>query len=152
MKRLLERLTGGVSYLRMMLVIAVLMLSGCASSLEAEKIPGVDLADLDSFYVRKLPADGRGVERLIADELTMMGKRATSGAEQQPPYQVDAIVTYQDKWMWDITMYMINLSIQVRDAENDLVLARGNSMRSSLARKSPEDMVKEVLVQIFSER
>jgi hypothetical protein len=132
--------------------MAALIVGGCASSLEAEKMPGVDLAGLNSFYVRKLPADGRGIERLIAAELTEMGKRATSGAEQRPPYGVDAIVTYQDKWMWDMTMYMLELSVQVRDPESDVQLASGHSMRTSLVRKSPEEMVKEVLTQIFSAR
>ena len=134
------------------LFVVALILGGCASSLEAEKMPGVDLAGLKSFYVRKLPADGRGIERLIAAELTEMGKRATFGVGQQPPYPVDAIVTYQDKWMWDMTMYMLELSVQVRDPENDVQLASGHSMRTSLVRKSPEEMVKEVLSQIFSAR
>lgn len=155
MNRLTEWLTGGMSLrarTNMGFLMAALILSGCASSLEAEKMPGVDLAGLKSFYVRKLPADGRGIERLIAVELTEMGKRATSGAEQRPPYGVDAIVTYQDKWMWDMTMYMLELSVQVRDPENDVQLASGHSMRTSLVRKSPEEMVKEVLTQIFSAR
>ena len=141
---------------RVMVLTAFLMtlsmLGGCASSLDAEKMPGVDLGALKTFYVRKLPADGRGIERLIAAELTAMGKRATSGAEQRPPYPVDAVVTYQDKWMWDMTMYMLELSIQVRDPENDVQLASGHAMHTSLVRRSPEEMVREVLTEVFSSR
>jgi hypothetical protein len=54
--------------------------------------------------------------------------------------------------MWDITMYMIALSISIRDPNNDVQLASGHSTRSSLVRKSPEEMVKEVLTKIFAAR
>ena len=150
-----SRFTGGMpgrAMAIMALVVAVLASGGCASSLEADRTRGVDLSALKSFYVRKLPADGRGIERLIANELAAMGKRASYGPEQRPAYAVDAIVTYQDRWMWDITMYMLELSIQIRDPNNDVQLASGHSMRTSLVRKSPEEMVKEVLTQIFAAR
>jgi hypothetical protein len=62
---------------------------------------------------------------------------------------VDAVVTYQDRWMWDITMYMIKLDIQVHDGKSGAILANGEAMRPSLQRKSPEGMVEEVVGVIF---
>ena len=132
------------------LVLFVLLLTtGCASSLQAKKMPGTDLSKLKTFYVQKLAADGRGIEQVIASRLTYMGFIAASGAGETPSSPVDAIVTYQDKWMWDITMYMLQLSIQLRDPQTRMVLAIGDSMRTSLIRKSPEGMVDEVLTEIF---
>ena len=132
------------------LVLFVLLLTtGCASSLQAKKMPGTDLSKLKTFYVQKLAADGRGIEQVIANQLTYMGFTAASGAGETPSSPVDAIVTYQDKWMWDITMYMLQLSIQLRDPQTRMVLAIGDSMRTSLIRKSPEGMVDEVLTEIF---
>lgn len=131
-------------------VLCVLFLAtGCSTTLEAKKAPGTDLSKLKIFYVQKLPADGRGVEQLIAYRLTLMGFHAISGASETPSSPVDAIVTYQDKWMWDITMYMIQLSVQLRDPQSRMVLATGHSMRTSLVRKDPEGMVEEVLAEIF---
>ena len=49
--------------------------------------------------------------------------------------------TYKDKWMWDITMYMIELTITFREPGTDYPLAEGNSYHTSLTRKSPEEMV-----------
>ena len=132
-----------------LLALLLLFLTSCSSTLEAKKTPGTDLSRLKTFYVQKLPADGRGVEQLLADRLTLMGFSATSGASETPPSPVDALVTYQDKWMWDITMYMIQLSVQVRDPQSRMVLATGHSMRTSLIRKDPEGMVEEVLTEIF---
>ena len=132
------------------LVLFVLLLTtGCASSLQAKKMPGTDLSKLKTFYVQKLAADGRGIEQVIANQLTYMGFTAANGAGETPSSPVDAIVTYQDKWMWDITMYMLQLSIQLRDPQTRMVLAIGDSMRTSLIRKSPEGMVDEVLTEIF---
>jgi hypothetical protein len=52
--------------------------------------------------------------------------------------------------MWDITMYMIQLDVQFRKPQNDMPLATGSSRRTSLVRKSPSEMVKEVLDVIFT--
>lgn len=119
------------------LLAATLLLGGCSTtSLESESMPGVNLSALRTFYVRKLPQDGRGVERLISDRLTAMGKISSYGPSPTPPQPVDAVVTYQDRWIWDFTMYMLELNIQIRDPSNDVQLASGHSLRTSLARKS----------------
>jgi hypothetical protein len=131
------------------LVLLQLLCTACVSNLEVKRVPGTDLAQLKTFYVQKLPADGRGVERMIADRLNLMGFHATYGANEAPETTVDAIVTYQDKWMWDITMYMIQLDVQIRDPQTRLLLVNGQTMRSSLIRKTPEGMVEEVLTELF---
>jgi len=69
--------------------------------------------------------------------------------ERQPAERVDAVVTYQDRWMWDITMYMLKLDVQVHDGNSGAVIASAQAVRPSLQRKSPEGMVQEVLGEIF---
>lgn len=46
-------------------------------------------------------------------------------------------------------MYMISLDIKVRDPDSDFPIAQGNSMHTSITRLAPEEMVKEVLFNIF---
>jgi len=130
-------------------VLMLLLCTACVSNLEAKRVPGADLSQLRTFYVQKLPADGRGVERMIADRLNLMGFQASYGVNEAPEITVDAIVTYQDKWMWDITMYMIQLDVQIRDPQTKMLLVNGQTMRSSLIRKTPEGMVEEVLTELF---
>ena len=132
-----------------LLAPVILMFAACASNLEAKKMPGADLSTLKTIYVQKLAADERGIDLLIANQLTRMGFIAANGASELPSSPVDAIVTYQDKWMWDITMYMLQLSVQIRDGQTRMVLATGQAMHTSLVRKSPEEMVEEVLTEIF---
>lgn len=132
-----------------LLVISTLFTSGCATRLDSNVAPGVELKELETIFVKKLPADGRGVEKLIAQELNRMGYQATYGPIVPTDSNFDAIVEYQDKWMWDITMYMLELRVQVLNPKTRFTMASGQSYRTSLVRKSPPEMVKEVLSEIF---
>lgn len=139
---------------RLLPILAVLgilwFVSGCAiNKATASLTPGSSLSSVKSFYVVKLPADKNGVDELIRKELVKRGYTATVGPEKTPPYSTDAVVTYQDKWMWDMTMYMIELTVTLRNPASNFPLATGNSMHTSLTRKSPEEMVAEVLGNIF---
>jgi hypothetical protein len=135
----------------LLLVPLVLLASGCVSNQTATKAPSADLSKLKTFYVVKLEMDERGVNQFITDQLSSMGFTASTGPSASSPTPVDALVTYQDKWMWDMTMYMIQLEVQLRQPANNIVLATGASMRSSLKRKPAEEMVKEVLSRIFAQ-
>ena len=130
------------------LACASVLLSACAT-LESAKAPDANLKGLKSFYVVQESGDDHAIDKLIATRLTGMGFTATCGDAPQPASRVDAIVTYQDRWMWDITMYMIKLDVQLHDGESGAVVARAQSMRPSLQRKSPENMVQEVIGEIF---
>ena len=137
--------------LRLLLATFVLAaMSGCVNTeLVADVDPAADLTGLESFYVAKFGPDERGIENIIAAEMNAMGMQATAGASPTPPSPVDAVVTYQDKWMWDMTMYMLELTIELRDPETNYKFASGRSYRTSLARRSPEEMAREVLGEIF---
>ncbi|MBL9205612.1 MAG: hypothetical protein JNN01_11040 [Opitutaceae bacterium] len=141
-----------MKFILTLLTLVVLTLgSGCASNQNAAITPGTNLGALKKFYVVRLPADTRGINQLIADEFSRRGFEASTGEVINAPAGVDAVVTYQDKWMWDLTMYMIRLDIQLRKPQNDVPMAIGSSLRTSLVRKSPPEMVKEVLDQIYSD-
>ena len=130
--------------------LAVILLSGCAvTSLTSDVDPRTDLSTLQSFLVVRLPTDERGTEELIAAELNKRGKTAVTAFERPDQVDADAVVTYQDKWFWDITMYMLELTVEIHDPRTDYVLATGTTSRTSLARKSPEGMVEEVIGEIF---
>lgn len=142
MKRFLKPLIGA---------LFALLLTGCANTeLISDVDPQVDMTQIKSFHVVKFDKDNRGIEKLIADRLNTMELQATSGPGKIPEKPVQAIVEYQDKWMWDITMYMLELNIDFRDPETNYKFASGRSYRTSLVRKSPEEMVEEVLNDIFS--
>ena len=84
------------------LLIAVPAIVGCANRATADLTPGADLGGLKKFYVVKFAPDQRGINLLIVDRLEMMGYSAQTGLAPDVPKGVDAVVTYEDKWMWDI--------------------------------------------------
>lgn len=131
-------------------VLALAALQGCAINREsASSSPDVDLLQLKKFYVVKFAPDQRGINMAIANELNRLGFEASTGLDIDTPKDVDAIVTYEDKWQWDITMYMIGLTITMREPGSNRMLAVGHSYHTSLTRKSPQEMVAEVLANIF---
>ena len=64
----------------------------------------------------------------------------------------DILVTYVDRWHWDITMYMLDLRVEVRDPATDYILATSHSTRTSLSRTSPEKMVQEVVDELVRQQ
>ena len=130
------------------LAFLAVSLAACAT-LQATKAPSADLSKIKTVYVQKLEGDGYNVYQVITARLIATGFKATTGASADPPEPVDAIVTYVDRWMWDITMYMIRLNIQVRDGKTRAILASSESYRPSLQRRSKENMVAETLDAIF---
>lgn len=132
------------------LLCATSVMTGCAvNRASATLSPGADLTAVKSAYVVKQPKDGRGINDLIAANLEKRGYVVTKGPELSTPYKVDVAVTYVDKWMWDITMYLLELTVNVRDPQTGFPMAVGNSYHTSLTRKSPTEMVDEVLDNVF---
>lgn len=123
--------------------------SGCATRAKADVMPGADLGRIKSVYVVTNPKDENKLDQIIQANLAARGLKVESGTEARPPQPVDAMVTYVDTWMWDITHYLLELTITVRDPQG-YPLASGNSYRTSLARKSSSAMVDEVLTNIFA--
>lgn len=142
----MKNLTKGIN-----LFLVILFMTGCSKVvIRSDSDPNVNLAALKNFYVHKLPADERGVEKIIARKLNEFGFQATSGMDAIPTDHVDAVVTYKDRWMWDITMYMLEISIEFHNPDSNFVFASGKSYRTSLARKPPEEMIDEVLRDLFA--
>ena len=131
------------------LLISMGTLTGCANRATAKVEPGVDLQALKTMHVVKIPEETAGISTLIADDLRRRGYTVTEGTEK--PKEANAIVTYVDRWMWDITMYLLELTIVIREPETDFPMATGSSLHGSLTRKSPKEMVEEVMGNVFKE-
>lgn len=125
--------------------------AGCSNSATATLSPGADLSGVKTFYVVHQSKDTHNLHFLIRDRIEKEGFTAAAGPEmEKSAYQANSIVTYVDRWMWDITLYLLELTVTLRDATNDFPLAVGNSYHSSLTRLSPEEMVNEVMTNIFN--
>ncbi|MCD4677727.1 MAG: hypothetical protein K8S18_17280 [Desulfobacula sp.] len=137
---------------RALIICLFVILAGCSVvNLASIRMPGTDLGKLKKFYVEKLDSDNRYINKIIKDQLLNMGYEATTGSKNSIPKNIDAVVTYADRWMWDLSNYMIQLTIHIKAPDSDFVIGAGKSYRTSLDRKSPEFMVQEVIESIFKE-
>ena len=133
-----------------LLLVFILLNSGCAINKSTATLnPNADLASIKSIHVTRLAQDNWGLNLLISNKLKKMGYVVSTGIDT--PSGVDAVVTYKDKWAWDITTYMLELTITIRNPKTNFPLASGNSHHTSLTRKSPEEMVDEVIDNIFKQ-
>lgn len=80
-----------------------------------------------------------------------MGYEATAGLANQRPAGMDAVATYRDKWMWDMTNYLFELTVTLREPDGSYPIVVGRVLHGSLTRKSPEYMVEEVCTNIFKQ-
>lgn len=133
-----------------LLALAAVASSGCATNkATASLVAGADLSKVRSIYVAKEEGDDHDIDKLIVAYLTKKGYQVTTGPERKPPYDADAVVTYADKWMWDITMYMLQLQITMRD-KTAFPMANALSLHTSLTRKSPTEMVDEAMGNLLA--
>ena len=99
--------------------------------------------------MERFAPDKRDLNRIMADQISTRGFEATAGEKGTTPDNATVLVTYVDKWMWDLTSYMIELTITFREPKTGVAYASGNSYHTSLTRLSPEEMIDEVLTNIF---
>lgn len=128
--------------------IILLFISGCAINKSTVQVDQhTNISNIKYVYIVKIHADERGVYGLIASRLEDIGIKVTFDDNEKA--HSDAVLTYEDKWMWDITMYMVQLTVNLRDKDSNFPIASANSMHTSLTRKKPEEMVSEVIDNLF---
>ena len=126
-----------------------LTLSACANRQSVSVAPTTNMASLKTIYVVHQPKDKNQVNQLIAENLRSRGITATTGASPSPN-NVDAVITYIDRWMWDITMYLLQLTVTVSDPKTNAQLATATSLHGSLTRLSPAEMLNETISNIYN--
>jgi hypothetical protein len=135
---------------RIIPLLLVLVVAACAST--AGKPMTVEARPGDAtWFVERHPQDGRDLASIIAGALRSRGVDAYSGTPEQRPEGVDILVTYQDRWMWDMRMYLLDLRIDVQDANSHALIAFGQSYQDSLAAlgKNQLDIVNRALDEIL---
>lgn len=137
-------------HLTSLLLFVTLTTTGCAVNRATANVDSnTHLDSLKTMHVTKANGESRNTDVLIANKLRNKGYEVST--DENPKSNVDALVTYADKWMWDFTMYMLELTVTIRDPKTNYPLASGNSFHTSLTRLSPEEMVNEVIENIMKE-
>jgi hypothetical protein len=147
--RILPATTARPSLYAALLAAALLLFAGCASNY-AWKDPKVDLLERTHFYVESELADSHQLHIAIAEQLNEMGYHATSGYLTMMPKDADALVSFNSRWTWDFTNYLIELNIQVRDPVSGKILASAGYHRPGIGGTSTKDLLHRTLITILT--
>jgi len=145
-------MTGLLSTLRRVGVgMLALMLVGCVGNTSGQLALPKEQAQTGTYFVQRHDKDGRDLASSIASAMQARGLRATAGVAGERPDDATYIVTYVDKWMWDMRMYLFDLRIDLRDARDESILGYGQSMQSSLKAmgQTHEDIINLALDELF---
>ena len=132
--------------------LLALSLCNCIHQDARQLAPNVSeprVGKMRTFYVRKNAEDDYQLGEDVVSQLLKMGYRATSGSASSSPSKVDGVITYTDNWHWDMAPYLLSLDAQLREPNSDFVLATAKITRSSLVRKSQEEMVRLTLTKLL---
>jgi hypothetical protein len=122
------------------------LLVGCTSA-STRKVIALD--GFRNIYVEQRLADNNHLDQLIVAELQRLGRTASSGPRTMMPENTDAVLTYTDRWEWDFKTYLIELNIELHTARTRKKLADGRYYQPSLRTKSPEEVIRELVVPLF---
>jgi hypothetical protein len=124
--------------------------AGCSTGAGryAGTLPASRLHEMRRFYVQQAANDDRELHLVIRDELRRRGLEAEAGSLEAPA-ETDGIVTYTDRWSWDITTFCTQITLYVRDPRTGYITATGWSYRPSIARKTPAGHVRLILAEWF---
>ena len=128
--------------------ILILFFYGCANN-SSKLSQDTSLIEYRNFYVVPSFDDRRGVKEAISADLKSRGLNVEVGPAIQMPGTSDIQVNYEAKWVWDNEYYLSDLVISFKDADSNLMIDWGESHHASHERKPANEMVGEVLDQIF---
>jgi hypothetical protein len=131
--------------------LLALLLVGCVGNTSGQLTLPQEQARAGSYFVERHDKDNRDLATTIAKAMQARGLQATAGTAAERPAEAKYVVTYVDKWMWDMRMYLYDLRIDLRDARDQSILGYGQSMQSSLKAmgQTHEDVINRALDQLF---
>ena len=139
----------GETLLRALAISAVLLLSGCVGTLSGQLTIPHETASRSIYFVERSPQDGRDLASTIVARMRARGLNAVTGASV--PANADYVISYIDKWQWDMRMYLFDLRIEMRDTKNASLVGYGESSQSSLKAmgKTFADIIDSALNQLY---
>jgi len=136
---------------RSSLVFLAILLVGCVGNTSGQLTLPKEQVQTGSYFVQRHDKDTRDLASTIAKSMQARGLNVTAGTAAERPAEAAYVVTYVDKWMWDMRMYLYDLRIELRDARDQSILGYGQSMQSSLKAmgQTHEDVINRALDQLF---
>ena len=116
-------------YFHLASISLVLLALACAGT-SATPLPDTARSEGAVFFVENHGKDGRQLEQIIVRTLRARGLDAVGGARGTRPGSVGFLVSYEDRWAWDMRTYLLMIQIDIRDLQTGQIVATSRSIRS----------------------
>lgn len=105
--------------MRTSIIIALcLAISACTTRSKVSITNPSRLHAARSAYVAFEGGRSQDVANGIEIALAGHGLKTTGGPRANCPQSADLLVTFEDHWTWDLTLYMLGLNVHCRDARD----------------------------------
>src|ERR1041385_7973880 len=106
------------------LLASALLAGGCSHQISGGPESGVDMARYRTYFVVTDKQDN-DVAQALQKDLTSRGLSVSTGLEGAMPPGTEVKIQFKDKWMWDITMYLLEVKVDMIDPNSGALLASG---------------------------
>ena len=130
------------------LLLAAGLLAGC-STLTNHVEPKAALGGLRHIFVVENLNDNHSLDQLIVRALRDRGLQAESGPLTLMPPDAKAYLNYDDRWDPDFTSHLVGISLTLREANSDRLLATANYFRPTLFKRAPDSTVRTAVTALF---
>lgn len=126
------------------------LIAACSAAVTGYVVPGATLQPEGAYYIVFNETDERGLHELLRQEFAAYRPDVSSGFADRMPADIEYRVEYDAQWQWDITWYLLVLTVRIYEPDTGLMVASASSTRTSGARIAPDKMVAEALAELFS--
>lgn len=133
------------------LIAAVALLAGC-TTVSVRRVPAIDLTRFHHVFVERPFNENHHLDEYLVDELRHDGFVSESGPMTMLPDDADAVLSYQSRWNWDFTTYLMELDLSLRTAHTNKKLAEARYYQPTIRTRSPARVVHTLITRIFAPR
>ena len=137
---------------RSMAIGMFLLVVGCSTNVSRFQMPGTDLSQVRTLYIRPLGGDRETAElrSLIEVNLSQRGFQIAASHQSIDGEEGGFIFDTASDWHWDLAWYLLELRVAIYDPKNNTLIAQAQSQQTSLARKSIEVIVERAMASLFN--
>ena len=131
-------------------IFSAALVLACAGT-SATPLPDTVRSEAAVFFVENHGGDARNLEQIIVTTLRARGLDADGGTEGAAPEGVDFLVSYEDRWAWDMRTYLRLIQIDIRDVKTGDIVATSRSYQDSLTAmgKTYEEIIERTANQLL---
>ena len=129
-----------------------LLVVGCSTNVSRFQMPGTDLSQVRTLYIRPFDDEREAVElrSLIEANLRQRGFQIAANEETIALGEGGFVFDIATDWHWDLAWYLLELRVAIYDPEDNTLIVQAHSQQSSLVRKSAEVIVERAMASLFN--